>query len=99
MSETQPIERVVVHHSGPGTGMILGIVVAILAIGVLAFVFIGQPGRGAGTPSQNIQNQTQPSAPISAPAIEIPRQIDVNINAPAQQQVPVQVPPVGVQLP
>jgi hypothetical protein len=76
--------------SGSSTGMILGIVVVLL-IAVMAFFFILGPGRGTPPTGQTNVNvpgqQAQPQAP-GAPNIQVPRQIDVNVNQGGGQQAP-----------
>lgn len=83
MSEPRSAER-----SGTGTGMILGVVVVLLIVVVFALFFFlfGGPGRFAsGTPSQTNVNVPSQQQPASGPNINVPRQIDVNVNQPAQQ--------------
>jgi len=74
------------RESGTGTGMVLGIVIVLLVAVVVAFfVFAGGANRFAGgnsTPNQtnvNVPQQQQPQQP-SAPNVNVPRQIDVNVN-------------------
>ena len=81
--------------SGMAAGMILGIVVLLL-VGVMALFFIFGGARGPTTPAPSGQTnvnvpgqQAQPQQP-TGPNIQVPRQIDVNVNqggqpAPAQQ--------------
>ncbi len=101
------VERVERDNSGSGMagGLIIGLVL-LLFVAVLAFfVFGGGLGRFAGAPAPagqtnvNVPAQNQPN---SGPNIQIPRQIDVNVNAPqppAQQapaqQAPAQQAPAG----
>ena len=63
------------------TGMVLGIVIVLLVAVVALFFLFGGPGRFASsTPAQtnvNVPAQTQPQ---SGPNINVPRQIDVNVN-------------------
>jgi hypothetical protein len=69
------------HGSGTGTGMVLGILVVLLiAVMALFFVF-GGPSRftGGSTPQTNVNVPAQ-SQPQSGPNINVPRQIDVNVN-------------------
>jgi len=91
----------VVEHTdtgtGTATGMIIGIVVLLL-VAILAFFFLfGGPGRSAPVPTGqtnvNIPAQQAPQQP-SGPNIQVPRQIDVNVNQPPAQQAPVQQAPV-----
>ena len=86
-------DHTVVEHrdSGFGAGALLGIVlVALVAVIALFFVF-GGPGRFAGpaaTPPSNTNvnvPQAQPPQGQSGPNINVPRQIDVNVNQPGQQ--------------
>jgi len=86
MSEHHYIERT---DSGTGvaTGLVLAIV-AVLLVGVVAlFMFFGGPGRFVGgatgaSPSNtniNVPSQAQP-APQSAPQINVPPRVDLNVN-------------------
>lgn len=80
--------------AGTATSLVVGILV-VLFLGILAlFLFFGGPGRfvgGTTTPSQpntnlNVPQQQQPpQQPQSGPNINVPRQIDVNINQPPAQ--------------
>jgi hypothetical protein len=79
------------RETGTGTGMVLGIVVVLLVAVVVAFfVFAGGANRFAGgnsTPNQtnvNVPQQQQPAQQPSAPNVNVPGQIDVNVN-PGQQ--------------
>jgi hypothetical protein len=70
--------------SGVGTGMVLGIIMVILVALIALFFLFGGPGRFAGTTSGgqtnvNVPGQTAPST-NSGPNINVPRQIDVNVN-------------------
>ena len=85
MAEHQIVEH---RDSGAGTGAILGIVFAALLVVIALFFFFGGPGRfagNAGTPSQTNVNAPAPSQPQSGPNINVPRQVDVNVN---QQPAP-----------
>ena len=88
-------EHVVVDRgdSGMGTGLILGIIVILLLAVVAFFVVLGGPSRfsGGGQTNVNAPTQSAPAAPQaqpqSGPNINVPGQIDVNVNqrpAPAQ---------------
>src|SRR5689334_9999708 len=86
-------EHIVVEHRDAGTnnGVMLGIfAVVVIAIVALFFVF-GGPARFAGGQAQTPSNTTnvnvpaQGQQPAAGPNITIPKQIDVNINQPAQQ--------------
>lgn len=97
MSEHHVIERTE-SSSGITTGVILGLMVALLVAVVALFFVFGGPGRfTSSAPSQtnvNVPAQQQPSQQQpSGPNIQIPRQIDVNINQPVPQ-APAQ-PPAG----
>jgi hypothetical protein len=96
------VERVERDNTGSGMagGLIIGLVL-LLFVAVLAyFVFGGGPGRFAGAPAApgqtnvNVPAQNQPSG---GPNIQVPRQIDVNVNQPAApaQQAPAQQAPAG----
>jgi hypothetical protein len=82
----------VVHErtdSSSSAGMIVGIV-AVLLVAVMAFFFIfGGAGRTTSGPGQTNVNvpsqQAQPQAPAGGPNIQVPRQIDVNLNQGGQQ--------------
>jgi hypothetical protein len=70
-------------------GMIVGLLVLVVVAVMAFFMFGGGPGRFAGGPAPAGQTNVnvpaqQPQAP-SAPNIQVPRQIDVNVNQPAQQ--------------
>jgi hypothetical protein len=85
--------------------MVLGIVVILLVAIVALFFVFGGPSRfsgSSGTPNQtnvNVPGQQQPNPPNNnAPNINVPRQIDVNINQPPAQQQPAQQQP-GQQQP
>jgi hypothetical protein len=77
--------------SGAGTGMIVGVLLALILGAVVLFFVFGGPGRFAGqatTPSNtnvNVPAQQQPQQP-QQPAINVPKQIDVNVNQPPAQQ-------------
>ncbi len=99
MAEHHVVERVERDDTGSGMagGLIIGLIL-LLFIAVLAFfVFGGGPGRFAGAPAQpgqtnvNVPAQNQPSGPN----VQVPRQIDVNVNAPQApaQQAPGQAAP------
>jgi hypothetical protein len=91
MAEHHYVERTD-SGSGMAAGMILGIVVLLLvAVMALFFVFGGPRGTasGPGQTNVNVPAQQQPQQP-SGPNVQVPRQIDVNVNqgggqAPAQQ--------------
>ena len=76
------------REGGAGTGMVLGIVVVLLVAVVIAFfMFAGGPGRFVGgsnsAPNQtnvNVPSQQQPAQQPSAPNVNVPGQIDVNVN-------------------
>src|SRR5438128_940918 len=81
--------------SGVGTGLVLGIVV-ILLVGVVALFFIfggprtAGPAPGPSNTNLNVPAQQAPPAqqPNSGPNIQVPRQIDVNVNQPGGGQAP-----------
>lgn len=98
------IERHVVDHSdeGVGTGMVLGIIFVLLAVVVALFFVFGGPSRFTSAPSSPSQTNVNvpQSQPQSGPNINIPRQVDVNVNPPAQQpaqQQPAQQQPAQQQ--
>lgn len=97
---THPVERVE-HDSGAGTatGMIVGILLVLLIAILALFFFFGGPARFAGSSNTapapagqtNVNVPAQNAPPQqSAPNINVPRQIDVNVNQPppAAPQVP-----------
>ena len=102
MAEHHYVERTE-RSSGTGAGMVIGIVVLLLvAVIVLFFVFGGNRMGGTavapgGQTNVNVPSQSNP--PSGGPNIQVPRQIDVNVNAPAQQapaqQAPAQQAPAG----
>jgi hypothetical protein len=76
---------------GVGTGIILGIVGMGLAVVLTLFFVFGGTSRfmgGSGQTNVNVPAQSQPAAP----QINIPRQIDVNINQQPAPQAPIQAP-------
>jgi|SRR4051812_20393952 len=96
-------DHTVVEHrdSGVGAGAVLGIVlVALIAVMALFFV-LGGPGRFAGPTTQQPSNTNvnvpaqQPPQSQSAPNINVPRQIDVNVNQQPGQQAPAQQAPAN----
>jgi flagellar basal body-associated protein FliL len=96
MAEHQVVER---SESGVGMGVMLGIVVVLLVAVIALFFAFGGPTRFMGSaPSQtnvNVPAQQAPAAqqqPQSAPNVQVPRQIDVNVNQPPAQQPPAQPP-------
>jgi hypothetical protein len=97
MADHQIVERV--ERTGSGSGMIVGMVAVVVLVAVVTlFMIMGGPARLMGsTPSQtNVNVPSQPQQP-SGPQINIPRQIDVNVNQPAPQapqvpQIPVTEP-------
>jgi predicted lipid-binding transport protein (Tim44 family) len=87
------VERRTDDGTGLATGMVLGIVLLVLLALVALFFVFGGPSRFAGgtttAPNQtniNVPAQQQPSAPN----INVPPRVDVNVNpgqqAPAPQQ-------------
>jgi hypothetical protein len=83
MADTHIVERT--ERSGSSAGMMLGIVALVLILVVAFFMFGGFGRMTGGNPGQtnvNVPSQTQPQ---SAPNINVPRQIDVNVNQPAPQ--------------
>jgi len=87
---------VVDREEGVGTGVVLGAVLVLLVVVIGLFFVFGGPSRfvsGNGTPSQTNVNVPAQNQPQSGPNINIPRQIDVNVNQqPAQGQQPAQQP-------
>ena len=80
------------RDSSMGTGMVLGIVAALLVVVLAVFLIAGGPGRFmSASPSQTNVNvpagnaPAQPAAP-AGPQINIPPKIDLNVNQ--QPQAP-----------
>ena len=107
MAEHTHVERVE-HDSGASTatGMIVGILLVLLVAILALFFFFGGPGRFAGStstapPSGGQTNvnvpQNAPPQGQSGPNIQVPRQIDVNVNQPAQQAPSAPQAPSGGQ--
>ncbi len=92
-------EHVIVEReSGTNTGVMLGIVTVVLIAVVALFFVFGGPGRFAGGQAPNNTNVNVPAQgqqPQAAPAINIPKQIDVNVNQPGQQAPAPQAPASG----
>jgi hypothetical protein len=85
--------------AGTATGVIVGILV-VLFLGILAlFLFFGGPGRFVGgttipsQPNTNVNVQPPGQSQPSGPNINVPRQIDINVNQPPAQQQPMQQQP------
>jgi hypothetical protein len=88
----------VVNTTSPGTsdssgglGFLFGIIALIIFL--LLFWYYGLPliTRGGQSPQVIAPSQTQVEAPDNAPAaptIDIPDQVDVDVNAPQPQQSP-----------
>src|SRR5437764_9902704 len=71
--------------SGTGVGMVLGIVVVLLVAIVALFFVFGGPGRFAGgatpaSPGQTNVNVPAQNPPQSGPNVNVPPQVDVNVN-------------------
>ncbi len=87
-------------QSGVGIGMVLGILALMLVVAVIALFAFGGPTRFmGGGPSQTNVNVPAQQQPQSAPNVQLPRQIDVNINQPAQQAPAAPQAPVAPQAP
>jgi len=93
-------EHHIVEHrdTSSSTGAMLGIAFVLLLVVVALFFAFGGPSRfasGPGTPNQTNVNVPAQSQPQSGPNINVPRQIDVNVNQqpPPAQQPPAQQPP------
>ena len=90
------VERTGDSGTGMASGMVLGIVLLLLVAIVALFFVFGGPSRFAGgtttAPNQtNVNVPAQQQQPQSGPNINVPRQIDVNVNQPpAQQSAPQQ---------
>ena len=81
-------ERQVVEHrqSGAASGVVIGLLVAlVVAVVVVFFMFAGGPGRFTGYSNPSQTNVNVPAQQQPGPNIEIPRQVDVNVNQPAPQ--------------
>jgi flagellar basal body-associated protein FliL len=96
MAEHQIIEHTD-RSTGIGTGMIIGILLVLLTGVVVMFLFLGGAGRFVGSAAPTAPNTTNvnvaPPAlaqPQSGPQINIPREIQINLNQPPVQ---VQVAP------
>lgn len=84
-------DRIVEHRdTSSSTGAVLGIIFVLLLVGVALFLALGGPSRFAGSPTPNQTNVNVPSQsqPQSAPNVDVPRQIDVNVNQQPAQQAP-----------
>jgi flagellar basal body-associated protein FliL len=82
------------RDSGTGAGMVIGIVVLLLvAVMALFFVFGGNRGTAVAPQGQTNVNVPAQQQPNSGPNIQVPRQIDVNVNQPPAQQAPAQQAP------
>jgi len=101
-------EHHIVEHrdTSSSTGAMLGIAFVLLLVVVALFFAFGGPSRfvSSGTPNQtnvNVPAQNQPqSQPQSGPNINVPRQIDVNVNQqPPPAQQPAQQQPANQQAP
>ena len=71
--------------SGTGVGMVLGVVLVLLVAVIALFFIFGGPGRFTGAttspPNQtNVNVPAQQQQPQSGPNINVPRQVDVNVN-------------------
>jgi hypothetical protein len=92
-----------VERTETGDGVANGVLIAILAVLLVAilalFMVFGGPGRFMAGPTPSTTNvnapvQSQPqSKPQAGPEINVPRQIDINVNqppaqAPSGQQAP-----------
>lgn len=79
--------------SGMAMGLMFGLVLVVVAI-VAFFLFTGGPGRSVGAPAPAGQtNVNMPAVQQPAqggPNIQVPRQIDVNVNAPQAPAAPAQ---------
>lgn len=87
------------HHVGEtsergvGIGVVLGIVLVLLVVVIALFFAFGGPTRFVGgAPSQTNVNVPAQQQPQSGPNIQVPRQIDINVNQPPAQQAPAQPP-------
>lgn len=90
MADHHVVER---SDSGVGMGVVLGIVLVLLVAVIALFFAFGGPARFAGgAPSQTNVNVPAQQQPQSAPNVQVPRQIDVNVNQPPAQQAPAQPP-------
>lgn len=72
--------------SGIGTALVLGLVIALMVALISVFFVFGNPSRfmGSSTPNQTNVNMPSLGQPQNGVNIEVPRQIDININPPAQ---------------
>jgi hypothetical protein len=95
---THHVERVESDTgAGTATGMIVGILLVLLVAILALFFFFGGPARFAGSSANapapagqtNVNvPQNGPPQGQSGPNIQVPRQIDVNVNQPPAQQAP-----------
>jgi hypothetical protein len=95
---THQVERVDTDSgAGTATGMIVGILLVLLVAILALFFFFGGPARFGGAPGPgqtnvNVPQQQAPQQgqPQGGTNIQVPRQIDVNVNQapPAPPQAP-----------
>ncbi len=76
---------IIVEHRnerGMGAGIMLGILAVGIVVIVALFFLFGGPGRfvGPGASGQTNVNVPAQSQPQTGPSINVPKQIDVNIN-------------------
>ena len=88
MAHEHYVERVERSDAGAGTGMVVGILMVVLVALIALFFIFGGPGRftaPAGQTNVNVPAQTQPN---SGPNVEVPRNIDINVNPGGQSGNP-----------
>jgi hypothetical protein len=66
-----------------GTGLIVGILVVLVAVVVAFFLFSGFGRSATGNAGQTNVNVPAQNAPAGGPNINVPRQIDINVNQPS----------------
>jgi hypothetical protein len=98
MAEHHYVERVENRNGNYGV-IIAATLVLMIVMAVVFFTILGRaPGANVGAPGQTNVNVPAQQQQPSQPNVQVPRQIDVNINAPAMQapaQAPAQPPANG----
>ena len=87
-------------ESSVGIGVVLGIVVGVLLFAIIAlFAFGGPPRFVGGAPSGTNANAPAQQQPQSAPSVQGPGQVNINVDQPAPQAPVAPVAPVVPQPP